>query len=99
MPDSLGDSPEKQRSPGRLDNLQEGNLKGARPGCLHVPEDKMAGKKIGLAVQRALTGNCTESFDWKWQVTQEDDKNFVRFCREKIRRAKAQQELNMATAI
>ncbi|KAK4819946.1 hypothetical protein QYF61_015846 [Mycteria americana] len=35
----------------------------------------------------------------KEQATQEDYKDFVRLCREKIRRAKAQLELNLATAI
>ena len=35
----------------------------------------------------------------KGQATQEDYKNVVRLCREKIRRAKAQLELNLAIAI
>ncbi|KAK4828655.1 hypothetical protein QYF61_000303 [Mycteria americana] len=35
----------------------------------------------------------------KGQATQEDYKDVVRLCREKIRRAKAQLELNLATAI
>jgi len=35
----------------------------------------------------------------KGQATQEDYRDFVRLCREKIRRAKAQLELNLATAI
>jgi len=35
----------------------------------------------------------------KGQTTQEDYKDVVRLCREKIRRAKAQLELSMATAV
>ncbi len=35
----------------------------------------------------------------KGQATQEDYKDVVRLCREKIRRAKAQLELNLATVI
>ncbi|GAB0207710.1 hypothetical protein GRJ2_003236700 [Grus japonensis] len=35
----------------------------------------------------------------KGQATQEDYKDIVRLCREKIRRAKAQLELNLATAV
>ena len=35
----------------------------------------------------------------KGQATQEDYKDVVRLCREKIRRAKAQLELNLATTI
>ena len=35
----------------------------------------------------------------KGQATQEDYKDVMRFCREKIRRAKAQLELNLATAV
>ena len=35
----------------------------------------------------------------KRQETQEDYKDVVRLCREKIRRAKAQLELNLATAV
>ena len=34
----------------------------------------------------------------KGQATQEDYKDVVRLCREKIRRTKAQLELNLATA-
>lgn len=36
---------------------------------------------------------------WKRQATQEDHKDVVRVCREKIRRAEAQVELNLVTAI
>jgi len=48
----LGGSPEGQRSPGRLDILQEGNLK-VRP---HVLNDEPAGKKTSLAELRVLDG-------------------------------------------
>ncbi|GAB0180778.1 hypothetical protein GRJ2_000543100 [Grus japonensis] len=92
-----------QRSPGRLDILQEGNLKGAGAGCPHVPKDKPAGKKTGLAEQRALAGTRKKRrvYDlWKkGQATQEDYKDVLRLCREKIRKTKAQLELNLATAI
>ncbi|KAK4826796.1 hypothetical protein QYF61_011604, partial [Mycteria americana] len=99
----LGGSPEGQRSPGRLDILQEGNLKGTGAGCPHVPKDEPAGKKTGLAEQKALAGIQEKGrvYDlWKkGQATQEDYKDVVRLCREKIRRAKAQLEFNLATAI
>jgi len=52
----LGDSPEGQRSPGSLDILPEGNLKGRGAGCLHVPKDEPARKKTSLGEQRALAG-------------------------------------------
>jgi len=62
----LGDSPEGQRSPGRLDILQERNLKGTGAGHSHVLKDKLVGKtdlaeqralgKTDLAEQRALAG-------------------------------------------
>ncbi|KAK4812034.1 hypothetical protein QYF61_026172 [Mycteria americana] len=99
----LGGSPEGQRSPGRLDILQEGNLKGAGAGRPHVPKDKPAGKKTGLAEQRALAGTQEKRrvYDlWKkGQATQEDYKDAMRLYREKIRRAKAQLEPNLATAV
>jgi len=43
-------------SPGRLDILQEGTLKGTGAGHPHVPKDKPTGKKAGLAEQGALSG-------------------------------------------
>ena len=57
----LADSPlrgsaEGKRSPGRLDTLQEGNLKGAGAGRTHVQKEGPAGEKTGLAEQRALAG-------------------------------------------
>ncbi|KAK4828709.1 LOW QUALITY PROTEIN: hypothetical protein QYF61_000547 [Mycteria americana] len=92
----LGGSPEGQRSPRRLDILQEANLKSTEVGHPHVLKDKPAGKKTGLAEQRALAGTQGEKrrvYDlWKkGQATQEDYKDVVRLCREKMRRAKAQQ--------
>jgi len=45
----LGESPEGQRGPGRLDILQEGSLKGTGAGCPHVLQDKPAGRTAGLA--------------------------------------------------
>ncbi|KAK4815488.1 LOW QUALITY PROTEIN: hypothetical protein QYF61_003024 [Mycteria americana] len=99
----LGGSPEGQRSPGRLDILQEGNLKGTRAGCPHVPKDEPAGKKTSLAEQRTLAGiqgKTKRVYDlWKkGQATQKDYKDVVRLCREKIKRPKARLELNLATA-
>jgi len=52
----LGGSLEGQRSPGRLDILQEGNLKDAGPGHPLVPKDELAGKKTGLTENKALAG-------------------------------------------
>ena len=49
----LGSSPEGQRSPGKLDTLQERNLKGTGAGHPHVLKDKPAWKKTILAEQRA----------------------------------------------
>ncbi|KAK4826807.1 hypothetical protein QYF61_011615 [Mycteria americana] len=66
-------------------------------------DDEPAGKKTGLAEQKALAGPQEKGrvYDlWKkGQATQEDYKDVVRLCREKIRRAKAQLELNLATAV
>ncbi|KAK4830258.1 hypothetical protein QYF61_009351 [Mycteria americana] len=81
----------------------EGNLKGTGAGRPHVPKDELPGKKPSLAEQRALAGTQGKKrvYDlWKkGQATQEDYKDVVRLCREKIRRAKAQLEINLATAI
>ncbi|KAK4828844.1 LOW QUALITY PROTEIN: hypothetical protein QYF61_000901 [Mycteria americana] len=61
------------------------------------------GKKTGLAERRALAGTQEKRrvYDlWKKGLTtQEDYKDAVSLCREKIRRAKAQLELTLATAI
>ena len=66
-------------------------------------KDKLVGKKTSLAEQRALAGTQGKKrvYDlWKkGQATQEDYKDVVRLCRENIRRAKAQLELNLATVI
>ncbi|GAB0184205.1 mitochondrial enolase superfamily member 1 [Grus japonensis] len=68
-----------------------------------MPKDRLAGKKTSLAEQRALAGtqgkNPAYDLGKKGQATQEDYKDVVRLCREQIRRAKAQLELNLATAI
>lgn len=53
----MGSSPEEQRDPGKVGILQEGNPKGARAACPHVPKDKLVGKKTGLAEQRVLAGS------------------------------------------
>ncbi|KAK4810447.1 LOW QUALITY PROTEIN: hypothetical protein QYF61_004227, partial [Mycteria americana] len=98
----LGGSPEGQRSPGRLDILQEGNPKGAGAGRPYVPKDKLVGKKTGLAEQGAFAGTQEKKESLRPLEeggTQEDYKDVVRLCREEIRRAKAQLELNLATAV
>ena len=68
-----------------------------------MPKDELAGKKTILAEQRALAGTQEKKESLRpseeGQATQEDYKDVVRLCREKIRRAKAQLELNLATAI
>lgn len=56
---TLGDSTEGQRSPGRLDNLQVGNLKSLfllLTGTSHpcMLNDEPVGKSSSLAEQRAL---------------------------------------------
>jgi len=65
----LGGSPKGPMSAGRLDILQEGNVKGAGAGHAHVPKDKMVGKTTGLAEQGALAG------------TQEEKGEFITFGR------------------
>jgi len=52
----LRGSLEGERSPGKLDILQEGNLKGSGAGHPHVPKDKPVGKMTRLAEQRTLAG-------------------------------------------
>jgi len=52
----LGCSPAGQRNPGSLDTLQAGSFKNTGAGHPHVLKDKPAGKKTGLAEQRALAG-------------------------------------------
>jgi len=47
--DPLGESPEGQSGPGRLDIVQASSLKGTGAGCPHVPQDKTAGKTTSLA--------------------------------------------------
>lgn len=53
LTESLG---RQQSSPGRLDNLQEGNLGGTGTGHPHVSEDELMGKKTGLDEQGTLVG-------------------------------------------
>jgi len=73
-------------------------------GRSHVPKDETAGKKTGLAEERELWLELLKTRRvyalWKkGQATQEDYKDIRQLCREKIRRAKAQLELSLATAI
>jgi len=86
-----------------LDTLQEGNLKGAGAGCPYVPKDEPPGKTISLAEQRTLSRTQEKRRVYvlwkKGQATQEDYKNIMRLCREKIRRTKAQLEFSLATAM
>jgi len=51
----LGDSPEGQSGPGRLDILQEGNIKGTGAGHTHVLKDKLVGN-TSLAEGITLAG-------------------------------------------
>ena len=53
-----------------------------------------------LVTQPFLGGKKRVYNLWKkGRATQEDYKDVMRLCREKIRRAKAQQEINLATAV
>jgi len=68
-----------------------------------VLKDKPSGKMTSLAEQRALAGIHKKRRVYVlWstgQATQEDYKDTARLCREKVRRAKAQLKLSLATAI
>jgi len=79
--------------------LQEGNLTGTGAGWPHVPKDKLSGKKTGLAEQRALSGKKLEFMIFGRKATQEDYKDVMKLRREKIRRAKSQVEINLATSL
>ncbi|KAK4815667.1 hypothetical protein QYF61_005413 [Mycteria americana] len=68
--------------------LRELTRKGALLDLLFVNRDGLAGKKKRVY-------NLWK----KGQATQEDYKDIMRLCREKIRRAKAQLERNLATAV
>ncbi|KAK4815341.1 hypothetical protein QYF61_000173 [Mycteria americana] len=99
----LGGSPGRQRSPGRLGILQEGKLKGAGADFHHVPKDELQGRRLAW-LNRELWLELRKKKRvynlWKkGQATLEGYKDVMRLCMEKIRRAKAQLELNLATAI
>jgi len=68
-----------------------------------VRKDKPVGKQTGLAEQRALAELRKKRRVYalwkKGQPTHKDYKDIVRLCREKVRRAKAQLELSLGTAI
>lgn len=51
----MGDTSEVQKSPERLDTLQERNPKGTEAGRPHMPRDKPAWQKTGLAEQSAVS--------------------------------------------
>ncbi|GAB0179913.1 hypothetical protein GRJ2_000456600 [Grus japonensis] len=77
----LGGRPEGQRSPGRLDILQEGNLKGTAAGCPHVLKDGQRGRRPAwLNRELWLEVRKKRVYDlWKkGQATQEDYKDVVR---------------------
>ncbi|KAK4818854.1 hypothetical protein QYF61_020073 [Mycteria americana] len=86
-----------QRSPGRLDILQGGSPKGTRAGCPEVPKDEPAGKKTGLAEQRALSR--TQENEESLGPLEEEAGKSGGLQREKTRRAKAELELNLAAAV
>jgi len=67
----LGGCPEGQISPGRLDVLQEGTLKGLGAGC--------PCQRASLADERALSGIQVKKE--KERATQEDYKDVVRLCK------------------
>jgi len=50
------------RGLGRLDIVQEGNRKGTRAGHSSVLKERLAGKKVGQAEQRALAGILEREF-------------------------------------
>ena len=66
-------------------------------------KDEPAGKKTSLAEQSFgwNSGKKRRVYDlWKKGLaTHEDYKSVMRLCMEKIRRAKAQLEINLATAV
>ena len=99
----MGESPEGQRGPGRLDILQGGSLKVTGADCPHVPQDEPAEKMTGLAEQGALAGTQEKMEGLPLmevgQVTQEEYRRLVMSCREEIRKAKAQLELRLATVV
>lgn len=96
----LGSSPEGQRGPGRLNILQEGNLQGTRIGCPHVLKDELVGKRLGwLNREIWLELREEKSIYHIWKKGQEDYENVGRLCRKKVRRAKAQLEINLFTAV
>jgi len=92
-----------RRSLGSLNALQEGNLKGRGEGHPHVLKDEPKTNKTILAEQRSLVGTQENKRVYelwkKEQATQEDYKDVMRLCREKIRRSKTQLELNLACAV
>lgn len=91
----MGDSPEGQKSPERLGSLEEGNPKGTGGGDPQVLKDELSGKKTSLAEQRALSRAKEEKEGYDlWKKSQATQENVMRLCREKIRRSKAQLELN-----
>lgn len=76
----------------------EGNPRGA--GAVSPQVLKNEGKEVSLAQQRAFVGTCGERFYNLWKkgkATQQDYKDAVRLCWEKIRRAKAQLGLGLTT--
>jgi len=80
----LGESAEGQRSPGRLDIIEGGSLKGTEARGPYVLQDEPAGKMTGLAEKAALAGSqeIKESLPPMEQVTQEECRGLVRSCRE-----------------
>jgi len=52
----LGESPDGQKGPGRLDILQGESLKDTGADFPHVPQDELVGKMTSLAEQGAFAG-------------------------------------------
>ena len=99
----MGICPIGYGGPGRLDP-PEGSLKGTGAGCPPEPLNEPARKKTGVAEQGAILEAPGEKkriyLPWKkGRATQKEYKEVVKMCREKIRKAKAQLELNLAAGV
>lgn len=62
-------------------------------------KDKLAQKKTVLVEQKGLAGTQEKKEFWKKGQKNQDYKDTIRIFRVKIRKVKAQIELNLATAI
>lgn len=80
----------KNKNPEMLDILQELILKDEGKGCPTVLKVESAGEKTHVAKYIASSGTREETELWKnGQATWGDCRAVVKFCREKMRRAKS----------